>query len=144
MGAIQIPMAGGEICGYLGLLNSSMVLYPEQIILDAEIAMNVYDTFKEFEFKDLDVSLDVIKDVGPRSHYLRQKHTRVHIRDFRYSPILRQFDPEGNLRQPQDVAFDEFKKIYDTHQPEPLPDGVLKELDQILAAADRTAERLGS
>jgi len=142
-GGVKIPMAGGEICGYLGLMDSSMVLYPEQIILDAEIALNVFDTFKKFEFEDLDVSLDVIKEVGPRGHFLRQKHTRKHIRDFRYSSIFRQLDAEGNLRQPQDVALEEFKRIFDNHHPEPLPDNVLKELDQILTAADRTAEKLG-
>ena len=142
-GGVKIPLAGGEICGYLGLVGCSMVLYPEQIILDAEIALNVFDTFKEFEFKDLDISLDVIKAVGPRGHFLRQKHTRKHIRDFRYSSIFHQLDAEGNLRPPQDVALEEFKKIFDNHHPEPLPDDVLKELDQIMNAADRTAEKLG-
>jgi trimethylamine--corrinoid protein Co-methyltransferase len=143
-GSVKIPLAGGEICGYLGLVDSSMVLYPEQVILDAEIALNVYDTFKEFELRDLDVSLDVIRAVGPRGHFLRQKHTRKHIRDFRYSSIFRQLDTEGNLRQPRDVALEEFKKIFDNHHPEPLPDDVLKELDQILTTADRTAEKLGT
>jgi hypothetical protein len=38
---------------------------------------------------------------------------------------------------------EEFKKIFDNHHPEPLPDDVLKELDQIMNAADRTAEKLG-
>jgi trimethylamine--corrinoid protein Co-methyltransferase len=142
-GSVKIPLAGGEICGYLGLVDSSMVLYPEQIILDAEIALNVFDTFKDFEFKDLGVSLDVIKTVGPRGHFLRQKHTRKHIRDFRYSPIFHQLDAEGNLRRPQDVALEQFKKIFDNHHPEPLPDDVLKELDQIMISADRTAEKLG-
>jgi trimethylamine--corrinoid protein Co-methyltransferase len=142
-GGVNIPLAGGEICGYLGLIDSSMVLYPEQIILDAEIALNVFDTFKKFEFKDLDVSLDVIKEVGPRGHFLRQKHTRKHIRDFRYSSIFRQLDAEGNLRQPQDVALEEFMRIFDNHHPEPLPEDVLKELDQILTAADGTVEKLG-
>jgi trimethylamine--corrinoid protein Co-methyltransferase len=42
-GGVQIPLAGGELCGYIGLMNSSMTLYPEQILLDAEIAMNVCD-----------------------------------------------------------------------------------------------------
>jgi len=144
LGGAKIPLAGGEICGYMGLLDSSMVLYPEQIVLDAEIAMNVYDTFKDFEIKDLDATLDLIKEVGPGSHYLRQKHTRTHIRDFRYSSILRQSDVDGKLRQPPDVALEKFKEIYDTHQPQPLPEDVLKELDQILASADRTAENLGS
>lgn len=143
-GSVQIPLAGGEICGYLGLMNSSMVLNPEQIILDAEIAMNVYETYKPFEFKDLDISLEVIKAVGPRGHYLRQKHTRSHMRDFHYSPIFRHQDAEGKEREPREMAIEGFKKIYETHHPKPLPDSVLKELDQILAAADRTAKTLGS
>jgi trimethylamine--corrinoid protein Co-methyltransferase len=143
-GSVQIPLAGGEICGYLGLMNSSMILYPEQIILDAEIAMNVYDTYKAFEFKDLDDTLGVVKEVGPRGHYLRQKHTRQHMRDFHYSPLFHQQGADGALREPRELAIEGFKKIYDTHYPEPLPDDVLNELDQILAAADQTAKTLGS
>lgn len=141
-GAAKIPLAGGEICGYLGLVNSSMTLYPEQIMLDSEIALAVYDTYKEFEFKELDVAMDVIKAVGPRGHYLREKHTRDHIRDFRYSSIFRQLDSDGKLRSVREMAIEEFKRIYDTHQPEPLPDHALKEMDKILAAADKMAENL--
>jgi len=143
-GGVQIPLAGGEICGYLGLMNSSMILYPEQIIFDSEIAMNVYDTYKAFEFKDLDVSLDVIRAVGPRGHYLRQKHTRKHMRDFHYSPIFHQQGTDGNLLEPRDLAVEGFKRIHDTHHPEPLSDNVLKELDRILAVADQTAKTSGS
>ncbi len=141
-GGVQIPLAGGELCGYMGLMNSSMVLYPEQIILDSAIAMDVFNTYKSFEFKDLDVSLDVIKAVGPRGHYLREKHTRKHIRDFHYSPIFRQLDVDGNLQEPREMAIEEFKKIYDTHQPEPLPDPAIKEMDKILTSADKLAKDL--
>ena len=143
-GGVQIPLGGGELCGYMGMMNSSMILYPEQIILDSEMALNVKETYKKFEFENLDVSLDVIKAVGPRGHFLREKHTRSHIRDFHYSPIFHQKDNEGNLREPRDIAFEEFKRIYDTHQPAPLPDSTLKELDKILASADRLAECLGA
>ena len=104
-GSVQIPLAGGEICGYMGLMNSSMTLYPEQIILDTEIAMSVYDTYKEFDFKDLDVSMDVIKAVGPGGHFLRQKHTRKHIRDFRYSSIFHQQGADGKLRDPPRTGY---------------------------------------
>lgn len=141
-GSVQIPLAGGELCGYMGLMGSSMILYPEQIILDSAIAMDVFDTYKEFEFKDFDINLDVIKSVGPGSHFLREKHTREHIRDFHYSPILRQLDSDGKLREPRDVAIDEFKKLHDNHHPEPLPDDVLKEMDNILASADQLAREL--
>ena len=143
-GGSQIPLAGGDLCGYLGLMNSSMVIYPEQIILDAEIAMNVYETYKAFEFKDLDENLDVIREVGPQGHYLRQKHTRSHIRDFHFSPFFGKQDQEGNLREPREIALDKFKEIEKNHHPEPLPESSLKELDKILAAADKKAMELGS
>ena len=142
-GSSQIPLAGGELCGYMGLMSSSMILYPEQLILDNAVAMDVYTMYKKFEFQDLDVSLDVIKAVGPKGHFLREKHTRKHIRDFHYSPIFRQLDAAGSLREPREVAIEEFKKIYNTHNPEPLPDSALKEMDQIVAAADRKAKELG-
>lgn len=142
-GSVQIPLAGGDLCGYLGLINSSTTLYPEQIVLDAEIAFNVYETYKTFEFKDLDVNLNVIKEVGPRGHFLRQKHTRTHIRDFHYSPIFDQHDQDGNLREPREVALEKFKELGKNHHPEPLSQNVLQELDKILAAADKKALDLG-
>lgn len=141
-GAAQIPLAGGEICGYLGMTGSSMILYPEQIILDHETCLNVFDIFKEYEFDHLNMALDVISAVGQRGHYLREKHTREHLHDFRYSPIMRKKDDQGNLRQPRDVALEQFKEINKTHIPEPLPESVQKELDQILEMADREAEKL--
>jgi trimethylamine--corrinoid protein Co-methyltransferase len=142
-GSVQIPLAGGEICGYMGLMNSSMILYPEQIIFDAEIAMNVFDTYKAFDFKDLDEIKGVIRDVGPRGHYLREKHTRKHVRDFHYSPFFHQQGADGELREPRELAIEGFNQIYDTHHPEPLPDDALKEMDKILAAADQTMKTLG-
>jgi trimethylamine--corrinoid protein Co-methyltransferase len=48
-GSFQIPLAGGEVCGYLGMLGSSMILYPEQVILEHEACLNAYDFFEGFE-----------------------------------------------------------------------------------------------
>jgi len=144
MGSALIALSGGEVCGYLGMLGSSMILYPEQIILEHETCIYALEIFKAYEFDERDMALDVVAKVGPGGHYLREKHTRKHIRDFRYSPFLWSKDEQGNPRPTREVAQEEFKRIYDTHQPEPLPDHVLKELDQILAAADQTAKTLGS
>lgn len=143
MGAFQIPLAGGEISGDLGMLGSSMVLYPEQIILDHELCLYMHNTFNEFEFNEVDMALDVIKEVGPGGHYLLEKHTRQHIRDFRYSPLFRQKDEAGNLRPPPELAREEFMRINNNHRPEPLPESAQKELDRILESADREAENLG-
>jgi trimethylamine--corrinoid protein Co-methyltransferase len=87
------------------------------------------------------MALDVIANVGPRGHFLAQKHTRVHIRDFRLSPLLRQENVDGNPRDPREVALEEFKRLDKTHHPQPLPREALAELDRILAAAEREAKK---
>ena len=104
--------------------------------------MDAYDLLHNFEFDESDLALDVIADVGPRSHFLRQKHTRQHIRDFRLSTLKRQKNQDGCPRDPRDVALEGFKHILETHHPKPLPEDVLAELDRILAAADRQAESM--
>ena len=141
-GAMSIPFYGGEVCGYLGLAGSSMVLYPELMILQHEACQYAYDLLCGFEFDEADMALDVIADVGPRSHFLRHRHTRKHIRDFRL-PSLEREDSDGNPRDTQEVALEEFKRLNETHHPKPLPNEVLAELDRILAVAEREAERIG-
>ncbi len=142
LGAAFIPISGGEICGYLGMLDGSMLLYPEQIILDHEICMEVYHSYKKVEFDQSDLALDVIKSVGPGSHFLREKHTREHIRDYLLGPITDEIYLGDQRRPSREVALEEFNKINETHHPEPLPEEKLKELKRILTAADKEAARL--
>jgi len=141
-GSMMISFLGGEVCGYLGLTGSSMILYPEHVILQHEACRYAYEWMHGFEFDEADMVLEVIGKVGPGGHFLRQKHTRKHIRDFRL-PSLEKTDVDGNPRTMQEVALEEFRRIADTHHPQPLPDHVLAELDRILAAAEREAERIG-
>jgi trimethylamine--corrinoid protein Co-methyltransferase len=143
LGSALIPLCGGEVCGYMGLAGGSMILYPEQVILDHEICRYAYDLLRGFDFDEADMALDVIKNVGPRGHFLMEKHTRKHIRDFRLSALTGQQNADGSPRDPRDAALEEFKRLYETHRPKPLPDEVLAELDRIMAAADREAERVG-
>lgn len=142
-GAAFIPHIGGEICGYLGMLDGSMLLYPEQIILDHEICMDVYEGIQEVEFEEVDLALDVIDAVGPGGHFLREKHTREHIRDFVLGPISDEIYLSDSPRPSREIALEEINRINETHHPEPLPEEKLAELDRILTAADREAEKLG-
>jgi trimethylamine--corrinoid protein Co-methyltransferase len=143
LGAALTALSGGEICGLLGLIGSATILYPEQLILDYELCQMAYDLLHGFDFDESDMALDVIKAVGPRGHFLAQKHTRVHIRDFRLSPLLRQKNPDGSPRDPRQVALEEFRRIDEAHHPRPLPQDVLDELDRILVAAEHEAEKRG-
>ncbi len=119
-----------------------MILRPEQLLLDHEACQHALDIFGEFDFDEADLALDVIKAVGPRSHFLKQKHTRRHIRDFRLSSLIGQRDDEGKPLDSRDVALEEVKRINETHHPQPLPREVVAELDRILEAAEREAEKI--
>jgi len=144
MGAAGIPLSGGEICGYLGMMDGSMLLYPEQIILDHELCYEVYTSCQSVDFEYEDLALDVIKSVGPGSHFLREKHTRQHIRDFPLGPLTGEIYTGEGRRPSREVALEEFNKINENHHPEPLPDKKLAELEKILAAADEEAIKLQS
>jgi trimethylamine--corrinoid protein Co-methyltransferase len=141
-GAVAIPLGGAEVCGYLGMLDSSMLQVPENLILDHEICMEVYEYYQKFDFDEHDMALEVIQKVGPKSHFLREKHTRKHIRDFRLSKVLRKQGPDGDPLSPELAAFEEFNRLNADHHPKPLPEDSIAELDRILAAAEREAENL--
>ena len=64
-----------------------------------------------------------------------------HFRDFHLSPLLNKKRSDGSPVDPGQIALDEFKRLDVTHEPEPLPDEILKELDRIVAAADREVEK---
>jgi len=142
MGAVFIPLYGGEICGYLGLLGNSMILYPEEVILEHEVCQYVYKLLHGFEFDEADMALDVIAAVGPRGHFLAQKHTRQYFRDFWLPRLSHDEGADDQPRDPRQVAIEEFKRLSETHHPKPLPQEVLAEMDRILAAAEREAERI--
>ena len=119
-----------------------MIFYPEQLILDHEICLITYEMTNGFDFDGYDMALDVIKQVGSRGNYLTEEHTLRHLRDFRLSPLLNQNQKGQTSCEPRDLALEEFKRIDESHQPQPLPAEALDELDRILIAADKEADRI--
>jgi trimethylamine:corrinoid methyltransferase-like protein len=135
-------IGGGDICGIMGLVNSAMTLYPEEVILDHDAYYHLQEMLNSKNISDLESALDAIKIVGQRGHFLAQKHTRENLRQFRVSQLRDQKGPENQSLDPRDVALEKFKEIEASHHPEPLPEEVLKEMDMILAAADRDAQSI--
>ncbi len=142
LGSGMIAMAGGDICGLMGLVGSATTLYPEEVILDHDSIWHVHEMVNNKRFDEIDLALDVIRDVGPRSHFLSQKHTRNHIRNFRLPSLLRRRGSKGKQRDPLEIALEKFKQIEATHHPQPLPDKILAELDRILDTAENEAARI--
>jgi len=133
---LLVGLSGSELVTGLGLVATYMLLYPESIILDADL----YDRAR-YALMDVDVdaetlALDVIHKVGPRGHFLAQKHTRKHMRDMLKIPITYHIDEDGKFRDPLEVAREQADWILKNYQPTPLEGHKKKELTRILNAAD--------
>ena len=134
---LMCALCGAETASGLGLRETCTLLYPEALVLDNES----YNTARLYA-AGLDVSpeefaLEVVKAVGPRGHFLAQKHTRDRMRKWQLSELVNQPSPEGGYRDPIEVAQEKTDWILEHHHPEPLEEIQAKELTRILQAAER-------
>jgi trimethylamine--corrinoid protein Co-methyltransferase len=130
-------LCGAETGSGLGLLEGCTLLYPEAVILDTDIYHRVRSSLAGLDTSPEALALEVIKEVGPRGHFLRQRHTRTHLRRRQFSDLVAQPLPGGGYRDPIEVAQEKVEWILANHQPEPLAGLQQAELARILQAADR-------
>jgi len=134
---LMCALCGADTASGLGLRETCTLLYPEALVLDSES----YDTARLYA-SGLDIgpeefALDVVKAVGPRGHYLSQRHTRENIRKWQLSDLVNQPAKGGGYRDPLEVAREKTTWILENHHPPPLADEQRQEMSRILRAAGR-------
>ncbi len=137
VGLLLCALCGAETGSGMGLLESCTLLYPEAVLLDTDIYHGVRLDAAGLDTSPDALALDVIKTVGARGHYLRQQHTREHVRQRRFSDLVAQPKEGGGYRDPIDVAREKVSWILENHHPEPLDEAKRLELKRILHAAER-------
>jgi trimethylamine--corrinoid protein Co-methyltransferase len=83
------------------------------------------------------MALDVIDAVGPRGHFLRERHTREYFRKLDFSEIQLVPAKDGEYRDVLEVAREKTDWILENHHPEPLSADQQKELTRIVKAAEK-------
>lgn len=136
-GLLLCALCGADTGAGLGLVEGCTLLYPEAIILDSEIYHQVRIQVQGIDTSREAMALEVIKAVGSRGHYLKQKHTRQHLRKLAFSDISAQPRAEGGYRDPVEVSQEKAAWILENHHPEPLSKHQLSELERILKSAER-------
>jgi trimethylamine--corrinoid protein Co-methyltransferase len=141
-------LLGAETGSGMGLLDSCMLCYPEQIVLDADLHERVRANLAGLDTSAEALALDVVRRVGPRAHFLYERHTRDGLRRLEFSGLTGQPAPDGSTRDAVDVARDEVGRILASHHPAALEPARLRELERIVATADdelrRTAAPAGT
>ncbi len=132
-------LVGAEISAGLGGLAGASLFCPKNLVLDCDL----FDSFRLLasgvEVNDETLALQAIRDVGPRGNFLMEDHTLRHMRALPFSELVMEASRHGE-GDPEEIIAGARKKtqwILDHHEPSPLPSGVQRELDRILASADR-------
>ena len=134
---LMCALCGAETGSGMGLLAGCTVLYPEELVLDTDIYHQIRINAAGLDTSREEMALDIIKEIGPRGHYLSHRHTRKQMRFRQFSDFTRQPGPDGRIRDPIEVAREKTDWILENHHPEPLAEEQQAELDRILEAAAR-------
>jgi trimethylamine--corrinoid protein Co-methyltransferase len=136
---LMVALAGAEMVTGGGMLEASTLLVPEQIIFDDEVYHTDRVLARGVDLGADSLALDVIEAVGPRGHFLAQKHTRAHMRHI-WIPELSYPHPSSGdevLPRIRGRARAKLDRILAQHQPQPLPETARAELSEILESAAR-------
>lgn len=135
--SLLCSLCGSETGSGMGLLNGSTLLYPEGLVLDAELYHSVRANAGGIDISPDKMALHVIQAVGQRGHFLGQRHTRDYMHKLDFSDVVHVPERDGGYRDPLEVAKEKTDWILKNHHPEPLSDHQQTELNRILQAADK-------
>ena len=132
------------VCHAAGELQNTLAVSYEKTVLDDEIIGMARRFAKGIEVTPETLAFDVIKEVGPRGHYLGTDHTRRHFRTEQFLPDLLVRDKYGvweaaGGKRAEERARDRVHKLLAEHQPKPLPGEVIRELESVYTSAKRSA-----
>jgi trimethylamine--corrinoid protein Co-methyltransferase len=134
---LLVGLTGAEWVTGMGLNRNFTLLYPEAIILDNDLYHRARYALSAMEVNEETLALDSIRNVGPGGHFLRERHTRKHMRTAMVPALTHNRDEMGKYRDPVEVAREKVLWILDNYEPEPLEAAQQAELTKLLAAAER-------
>jgi trimethylamine--corrinoid protein Co-methyltransferase len=137
--AFMASLTGSDMLLGCGLLNGSRILSYEAMVMDCEIYSVVHKMMDGITVNDETLALDVIRAVGPGGNFLKQKHTRAHMREL-WQPRLMDRRPYGQWEEKRDGARDwaraKAQDILKNHRPDPLDAKLIAELQRIIAKVE--------
>jgi trimethylamine--corrinoid protein Co-methyltransferase len=123
----------------VGMLHGSRIWSYEQMLMDCEIFDLVRNMMEGILVDDETLALEVIDSVGPGGNFLKEKHTRRHMRS-RWVPQFMDRRPYEAWEEQQDGAPDwaraKAQEILATHQPDPLDPKISAEFERIIASLE--------
>ncbi len=143
MSILIAAQSGANMVHDVGYTGSGSLGSLYQLVMCDEIISMVKRFMRGITVDDETLALDVINNVGPGGHYLSEDHTMRHFKTETWFPTLisrTRYDGwktmEGGTTMGERVA-QKMRDILKTHEVPPLPDDVLKKMDEIIERAEQ-------
>ncbi len=137
-------LSGASLVHDVGYLDSGLNGSLEMLVLCDEIIGMVKHLGKGITVNEDSLAADVTDQVKPGGNFLTHSHTHKHYKqEFYFPKLLDRHNVETWRAQGRSTILDHVNKslnnILETHQPEPLPEGVEEKMKQIIKKADEKA-----
>ncbi len=134
-------LTGGDLCHDVGYTESAMTGSVFQLAMMDEAIGYSRRITRGIEVNEETLAVDVIHNVGPNGHYLREQHTRDHYRSEFFYPNLcdRRNYEEWEMMGKQTMSDRVVSRVQDilaTHEPSPIKPETEKAIEDVLAAAE--------
>ena len=142
-------LTGGDLCHDVGYTESGLTgSIFQTAMMDEAIGYSRRIT-RGIEVNEDTLAVDVIHNVGPNGHYLREQHTRRYYKTEFWYPNLcdrrnyEEWEMMGKTTM-KDRTVARVRDILATHQPSPIKPETEEAIQQVLAEAEeRVKERIG-
>lgn len=143
---LMAALAGANVLVGAGMMQQSLVISHEQLVIDDEINRIAYRSVEGFEVDSERLAREAIDRVGPGGNFVADLHTYKFLRGERYEPTLqyrnsREAWEEAGSMTMVDRAKEKALVILEEHQPNPLPEDVRGELDKFVAQSLKSLEK---
>ncbi len=137
-------LAGANMVHDVGYLESGMCASFEQMVICDELIGWIRRFMQGIAVDDENLALDLIDKVGPDGDFISTKHTKNHYREDFYPQLLdrQNFDNWNSAggKSLRERAIEKVRSLLVGHQPEPLSDDLVAELDKIVERAESNAK----
>ena len=143
MTALLPALAGANLIYGAGMIESGVAFDFGQLVMDNEFARMIKHAVMGVVVDDERLGVDDIAEVGPFGDFLSLDSTlkfmRVQSQPKLIDRRVREDWAAAGGKDLHQRALEEARRILATHVPEPLPDDVVREIREIVDAADADA-----
>lgn len=137
--AMPAALAGANVIYGLGAIESILTFDYASMITGAEQAKRIMQVISGIEISDESMNLDLIHEIGPGGEYMTHKNTFENMRSLSSSTLFNRMTREGwetkmNGKDLTELAHEEAQRILAEHEPMPLPEGAIEEINSLIEA----------